>query len=114
MLNDLENFYLDQPEPNKSCLLALREIILGLDADIADAWKYKMPFFYYKNKMFCYFWLDKQTKEPYIGVAKGIELNHPLLEQGNRSRIKILRIKPDQDLPIEDIQTVLREAMALY
>jgi hypothetical protein len=41
-------------------------------------------------------------------------MSHPLLEQGNRSRIKILRIKPDQDLPIEDIQAVLREAMALY
>ncbi|EAY30417.1 DUF1801 domain-containing protein [Microscilla marina] len=114
MLNDLENFYLNQPEPNKSCLLALREVILALDENIADAWKYRMPFFYYKNKMFCYLWIDKQTKEPYIGIAKGSEFTHPLLEQGGRSRIKILRIQPDQDLPINDIQVILREAMTFY
>ncbi|WP_299456734.1 DUF1801 domain-containing protein [uncultured Microscilla sp.] len=114
MLNDLENFYLNQPEPNKSCLLALRELILSLDENMADAWKYRMPFFYYKNKMFCYFWIDKQTKEPYIGIAKGSEFTHPLLEQGGRSRIKILRIQPNQDLPVDDIQVILRKAMTFY
>ena len=50
----LDDFYLQQNEPVKSCLLALREIILSQDADITNALKYGMPFFCYKGKMFCY------------------------------------------------------------
>ncbi|OJJ14769.1 hypothetical protein BKI52_41515 [marine bacterium AO1-C] len=114
MLNDLEQYYDQQPEPIKGCLLALRQLILALDENLNDAWKYRMPFICHKNKMFCYFWIDKATKEPYIGVCKGKQIDHPLLEQGNRSSMKILRIDPNEDLPIDTIQEVLGEALKLY
>ena len=114
MLRDIDHFYLDKPEPIQGCLIALRQIILGLNDHITAHWKYRLPFFYYKGKMFCYLWLDKKTKEPYIGVVKGSEMDHPLLELGNRSLIKVLRLNPHEDLPIDVIESILKEAMDLY
>ncbi|MDF1547298.1 MAG: DUF1801 domain-containing protein [Bacteroidales bacterium] len=114
MINDLQNIYLEQKEPNKSCLLALRDIILAFDSRIYETHKYHMPFFYLEKKMFCYLWIDKLTKEPYIGIVKGNKIDHPLLEQGNRTRIKIFRVDPLLDFQIEIIREILNMAIVLY
>ena len=114
MLNQIDNFYLSQKEPLKSVFLILRDIILSLDNNITNSIKYKMPFFCYKGKMFCYFWIDKKTNQPYIGVVKGRYLNYSELESGNRSHIKILRINTNEDLPIETIKLILNKALTLY
>lgn len=114
MLEELENYYLNQQEPTRSCMLALRDIILAFDSRITDAWKYRMPFFCVGKKMFCYLWTDKVSKQPYIGVVEGGKINHPMLEQGNRARMKILRLHSEEDLPIEAIHEVLGEALQFY
>ena len=79
MENELENFYLKQSEPNQSCFLALRDIIIGFNLNITTDWKYKLPFFMYKGKMFCYLWKDKKTEVPYIGIVNGSDIDHPAL-----------------------------------
>jgi hypothetical protein len=114
MLEELQNFYLDKKEPLKSCFLALRDIITSFDDNISEHWKYKLPFFYFKGKPFCYLWYNKKTNEPYIGVAKGLQINSPFLELGNRTHIKIMRINPCADIPIESVYEILREASKLY
>ncbi|MET4082075.1 hypothetical protein ABIB40_002031 [Pedobacter sp. UYP30] len=43
MAQELQNFYLDKNEPNKSCLLALRGIILNQDTNITETQKWGMP-----------------------------------------------------------------------
>ena len=40
MLKELDKFYLELEEPNKSCLQALRDIIMLLDENITTTWKY--------------------------------------------------------------------------
>ena len=114
MNQELQNFYLKKEEPNKSCLLALRDIILEQDSKITETKKYGMPCFCYQKKMFCYLWTDKKTDEPYFLMVEGKHLNHHLLEKGNRSKMKILRIDPNQDLPIESIHEILQAALDLY
>jgi hypothetical protein len=47
-------FYLEKEEPVKGCLLFLRQHILSYDKNITEAWKYRMPFYCYNGKMFCY------------------------------------------------------------
>jgi hypothetical protein len=64
-MKEIDNFYLNHDEPVKGCLLALREIILSQDKDVTAAWKYGMPFFCFKGKMFCYLWVHKKHKQPY-------------------------------------------------
>lgn len=109
-----EDFYLSQKEPNKSCLLALRSVILVQDKAISETVKYGMPCFCYQGKMFCYLWTDKKTGEPYILFVEGNFLDHPSLESGSRSRMKTLSVNPIEDLPMETIEGLLQEALDLY
>jgi hypothetical protein len=109
-----ENFYLNKEEPNKICLLALRDIILNQDEHISETTKYGMPCFCYKLKMFCYLWTDKKTNEPYILFVEGHHLNHPKLETGNRKRMKMFRINPNEDIPAKAIKSLLKSALNLY
>lgn len=64
--------------------------------------------------MFCFLWEYKKTSEPYLLFVEGKHLNHPELEIGERSRMKILRIDPDSDLPLTIIQSILNDALDLY
>lgn len=111
---ELESFYNNKSEPNKSCLLAMRSIILKQDEHITETRKYGMPCFCYKKKMFCYLWVDKKTEEPYILMVEGKLLQHPLLEKGTRARMKIFRVNPNEALPIGTIHEILKEGLDLY
>lgn len=108
MLPTLQHFYLNASEPNKSCLLALRSLILTHHAEITETVKYGMPCFCYQNRMFCYLWVDKKTHKPYILLVDGKHIDHPALEAGTRTRMKILRIEPTSDLQIELISVILQ------
>lgn len=114
MKRDISDYYLNKKEPAKSCLLALRTIILKQDKNISETQKYGMPCFCYKKKMFCYLWTDKKTDEPYILFVEGKHLDHPKLETGDRSRMKIFRIDPGKNLPIRTIELLLKKALELY
>ncbi|MCD7938311.1 MAG: DUF1801 domain-containing protein [Tannerellaceae bacterium] len=114
MKEELDNFYLSRKEPQKSTLLALRSIILAYDEQLSETMKYGMPCFLYKKNIFCYLWTDRKTDAPYILMTEGNYLTHPELEQGSRARMKILRIDPDKDIPVETIREVFREAIELY
>ncbi len=114
MIREIDQYYFQQEEPNRSCLLALRSIILEQDTHVTETQKWGMPCFCFKKKMFCFLWTDKKTDEPYILLVEGRYLNHPLLEKGTRSRMKIFRIKPNEDIPIYTIKLLLNEALNLY
>ena len=114
MMRKIDNYYLNMEEPNRSCLLALRKIILDQDKNITETQKWGMPCFCYKKKMFCYLWLDKKTDEPYILMVEGKHLDHPELETGKRSKMKIFRVNPNTDLPIATIELILKRALDLY
>jgi hypothetical protein len=114
MQEDLQNFYLSKQEPNKSCLLALRSVILNQDKEITETRKWGMPCFCYKKKMFCYLWTDKKTDEPYILMVEGNQIEHPELEVGSRLRMKIFRINPKEDLPLDTIEIILQSGLDLY
>lgn len=112
MSKDPSNFYLTKSEPNKGCLLALRDIILRHNENLTETVKYGMPCFCYHNKMFCYLWVDKDSDEPYILMCDGGALNHPKLEQGTRKRMKIYRVNPNKDIEVEELRAILDEGIA--
>lgn len=114
MVNELQNYYLNKEEPNKSCLLALRSIILDQDPNVTETRKWGIPCFCYKKKMFCFLYTDKKTTEPYLLFVEGKYLDHPKLEIGDRARMKIFRVNPNQDLPLKKIETILQNALDLY
>ncbi len=107
------DFYKIQDEPNQSCLLALRERILNIDTVIYEVQKYNMPCFMYNKKAICYLLVDQHLKEPYMLFVEGKRINHPKLEPGNSLRMKILRINPYADLPIDAINEILQQLITL-
>ncbi|SDP23001.1 protein of unknown function (DU1801) [Mucilaginibacter sp. OK268] len=113
-LTQLDNFYLQKDEPIRGCLLALKDIILKQDKNISAEWKYGMPFFCYKGKMFCYLWVHKKYHQPYIGIVEGQRFDHPKLIIEKRSRMKIMLFEADLDLPVETIGDILKQALDLY
>jgi len=110
MLSELDTYYISQEEPTKSCLLALRHYIINFDPDMTETWTHKMPMFRYKAKLFCYLWIDKKSYAPYIGMYKGIEIDHPKLILGSRNKMKIMHIDPELDLPIKTLDTIMKKA----
>ena len=114
MIKITDSFYLDQKEPNGSCLQALRTIILKQDVNISETLKWGMPCFLYKKRIFCYLSIDKKTEGPYILMVEGKYLDHPELEKGNRTRMKIFRVDPKEDLPINTIENLINTALDLY
>lgn len=113
-MEEMDHFYLDREEPIKSCLLALREIILRQNPEISATWKYGMPFFCFRGKMFCYLWIHKKLGQPYLGIVEGKHFEQPFLIQEKRSRMKIMLFDPNEDLPLETIESILQQALQLY
>ncbi len=113
-MEDKGSFYLKKEEPNRSCLLAMRDIVLKAHAEVEETIKYGSPCFCFRGKAFCYLWMDRRTKEPYFLLVEGKLLTSALLETGDRKRMKILRVNPNEDLPIDAINSVLSEALNLY
>lgn len=47
-------------------------------------------------------------------MVEGKYLDHPELEAGKRSRMKIFRVDPNKDLPIITINDILQKALDLH
>jgi len=114
MLNDLDAYYISKEEPTRGCLLALRKYILEYHPEMSETWTHRMPMFRYKGKLFCYLWIDKKTYHPYLGIYKGLEVEHKALDLGKRNKMKIMTIDPNEDLPLETIKEVFDLALPLY
>ena len=114
MLRAIDNYFLRQEEPAKACLQFLREHILKQDNQITESWKYGMPFFCYNGKMFCYLWIHKKYRQPYLGIVEGGKIDHPDLIAEKRARMKILLLDPTRDLPMKKINGILKEVIAFY
>ncbi len=113
MVLSLNTFYLSKPEPFQGCLLALRQIIKDQETDVLEALKYGIPCFMVGKKAFCYLSIVKKTQEPYILFVEGNKMDHPLLELGDRKKMKIFRVDPNADLPVDIIDGLLKEAIGL-
>lgn len=113
-LNSNDHFFLKQTEPLKSCLITLRDIILSHDNDIKSEMKYGMPFFCFKGKMVCYLWIHKKYNQPYIGFVEGKLIDHPDLITEKRARMKIMLLDQNKDIPIEKVESILKQVFDLY
>lgn len=114
MLRPIDAWFQGKDEPARSCLQFMRTHILQQNKNITEAWKYGMPFYCFKGKMFCYLWVHKKYGQPYLGIVEGQAIDHPDLVQEKRARMKILLLDPAKDLPLKKINAILKEVLALY
>lgn len=115
MVKEADNYFLQLPGPAQGCLLAMRQYLLQYNNGcLTEAWKYRMPFYLYRGKMFCYLWTIKHTHQPYLGIVNGNLIDHPLLVPEKRSRMKILLLDAENDLPVQLTDTILQMAMGVH
>lgn len=114
MISPIDNYFLQQPEPIKGCLLFLRKHILAHSESITEGWSYGMPFYYYKGKRFCYVLVHKKLNQPYIGIVDGNLIEHADLIQEDRARMKIFLIDATKDVPVKKLDAILKEVLRLY
>ncbi|MCU0429968.1 MAG: DUF1801 domain-containing protein [Cytophagaceae bacterium] len=100
-------------EPHRSCLIALSAFLQREPYQLELRTQYGMPFFLHKEKRICYLWYHQKLKKPYIGWVDGNLLDDMELLSENRSRMKILLLEPEQDLPINKIKKLLNKALAI-
>lgn len=113
-MKDTDRFYLGVDEPNRSCLMALRNIILDQDIHVEEYIKWSLPCFCYKKRMFCFLSIDSKINQPYLLIVEGKRLNHPMLEAKGRARMRSITFDPDEDLPVEAVVEILNSALDLY
>lgn len=89
----------------------MQSILLDFNEEISETIKYGMPCFCYKGKAFCYLWIDKKTNFPYFLLVEGNKMKHPQLESRDRKRMKVFNVNPNEDLPLETIWEILKEAL---
>lgn len=112
-MSAIDNFFLQQVEPDQSCFLYLRQLILNSSNNFTEHFKYGLPFFYYKQKPCCYLWKHKKHGKPYISFVDGNYMKDSTLLQENRARMKIYLVDPEQDISVKKIKALLQEAMLL-
>ncbi len=97
----LEAYYLRQPEPFQSCLLALRDILLKADARISHERKFQIPFFCYEGKKLAYLWLNR--KKLMLGFVEDRSIQAIIPGIKNKDKYESIQIDPLADLPIDMI-----------
>lgn len=113
-MREVDKFFDEKEEPVKSCLWALRDIILSYEPSLQLTWRYRLPCFLLNGQIFCYLWVEKKSQHPYIAIGKGVKIEHPALIQGSRTFVKLLMINPEKDIPLETIRDIFDLARELY
>lgn len=112
-LRDIDRWFEQQAEPARSTLLWLRGYITDHFPELAEAWRYGMPFFDLDGRMFCYLWCAPGRGIPYVGFVDGGIIEHPALVQGDRKRMKIFLVDPGQDVPVDMLNELMRLAIVV-
>ena len=101
----LESYYISKPEPYQGCLLALRDIILRVDAEIIHERKFQIPFFIYRGKKLAYLWLDRKKLK--MGFCLDKSLQQPVGDAKPKDQYESILIDPNKDIPVEFIRQKL-------
>jgi hypothetical protein len=88
--------------------------ILSCEKLITEGWHYRMPFYFYNGKRFCYLWIRKKNQLSYVGIVDGKLIDHPDLIQEEGTRTKIFLIDPLKDVSIKTLRSVLHAALNIH
>jgi hypothetical protein len=113
MSQSADNFFLSLTEPDKSCLLFLRDYMLGFSDEITESWKNHTPFYYYRKKWMAFISYDTRTRIIYISFTDGCSMHHRKLLSEGRKRMKIFYVKAEEDIDIESLNKIMKMAVIL-
>lgn len=113
MQEKANNYFATLPEPDQSCLLFLRRIILQHSEFITESWSFNTPFYRYKSRSLCFISYDKKTSTIYVSMTHGNKIQHRKLLSEGRKKMKIFYVDATQDIDIKSLNQILKKACAL-
>ena len=108
-----DNYFLTLPEPSQSALLYLRQFFID-EIGLTEVWKFNTPFYYYKNKWFCYLIYIKKKDETYISFVLGNKIEFPNLVSEGRKQMKIYRINPNENINNSELKEIVALLKKFY
>lgn len=111
-----EEYILNQPEPYRSILFNLQIIIESQIPEVELVYKWKIPFYYYKGKPFCYFNASHKRYYVDLGIVKGFQLtiHQDKLISEKRSIMKSLRYFSADEIDTSVLVEILQELIKHY
>lgn len=115
-MNPAEQYILNQPEPFRAILLHLQILVAHTLPEIELKYKYKIPFYYYKGKPFCYFNASHKKQFVDVGFVKGtlIKAHQEYQITEKRKKMMSLRYTSLDAINDEIFIDVLKAASELY
>ena len=111
-----DEYIFRQPEKYQAILMHLISVFEQKIPELQLLFKWGMPYFYYKKRMFCY--LIANSKKGFVdaGFARGFQLkgNQNSLVDENRNTVKSLRYYDLEEIDNVVLIDVIEEAMTLY
>jgi hypothetical protein len=111
-----DEYIFRQPEKYQSVLLHLISVFEREVPGLELLFKWGMPYFYYKKRMFCY--LISNPKKGFVdaGFARGFQLkrNQEYLVDEKRNTVKSLRYYTLESINNEILVDVIQEILSLY
>jgi hypothetical protein len=111
-----EEYILNQPEPYRSIIFDLQIVIQSQIPNLELLYKWKIPFYYYRGKPFCFINVSHKRKYVDLGIVKGFQIkNHQEhLISENRSIMKSLRFSSLEEIDNKILIEIIQEISKLY
>ena len=110
-------YILNQPENYRNILFHIIAVVENTLPEVTLEYKWRIPYFYYKKKPFCF--LNVSQKRGYVDVAfnKGFQLKDnldSLIAGDARNTFKSLRYFSLEEINNDVLISVIEEAKSLY
>lgn len=112
MFGELENYYFRQPELIRESLLAMREILLGMDRQISHRQRFKIPFFYYREWRLAFLWV--KDKKIMLGILTDLRSIPQNDRKSRRDEMDFIILDPNEDFPIKEISEKINDRIMYY
>lgn len=113
-MNPAETYILSKPEPWRSMLIELQAVIKHTIPEIEEAYKWHLPFYSLKGKMFCFLNFRKSFVD--VGFPKGIHIegfDDILVAGENRKNLRSLRYYTQEEIDVELLHEILLQVATL-
>lgn len=107
------NFFTTLKEPQQSVLLFLRNFLIE-QCGLSESWKNNTPFYYYQKKWFAFISYNPKDDEIYVSFVKGFQISHPALKSEGRKQQKIYRIDPENDVDVNELNSIIKALKGKY
>lgn len=115
-MNPAENYILKQPEPYRSMLMHLQVVVENTTPEVVLLYKYRIPFYYYKKRPFCF--LNASHKNQFVDIcfARGnqITTHQDQLVTEKRKKMASLRYKSLEEINDEVLIEIIKNVLPLY